>query len=254
MTDLTLNNPSVRQTLLRSRLESGEQLVAGDLANEFGISLDTIRRDLLALENGGLAQRVRGGAIPVRAAAKPYAERRSKAKANHDVLAKATLPLIKKDMTIILGGGTTLVRLAAHLEPLDNLFVITPAPAIASITLDKSIQTYLIGGQLSPWGACAVGCEAEAALGNLAADLAFPGICGLDQDFGLSMDYTEEAGMTRAMIKSANETILVCARQKVGQRARHRILPVEDITTIVTDADVPTMQPFRDAGAEIIHA
>ncbi len=254
MTDLTLNNPSVRQTLLRSRLESGEQLVAVDLANEFGISLDTIRRDLLALEDGGLARRVRGGAIPVRSAATPYTERRAEPAANHDTLAKATLPLIKSGMTIILGGGTTLVRLAAYLEPLDDLFVITPAPAIASITLEKSIQTYLVGGRLSPWGACAVGCEAEAALGNLAADLAFPGICGLDQAFGFSMDYTDEAGMTRAMIKAANEVILVCAKEKVGQRARHRILPVKDITTIVTDADAPTMQPFGDAGAEIIHA
>ncbi len=254
MTDLALNNPSVRQTLLRSRLESGEPLVAVDLADEFGISLDTIRRDLLALEDGGLAQRVRGGAIPVRSATRPYIERRAEPEIAHDLLAKATLPLIGKGATIILGGGTTLVRLAEHLEPLENLFVITPAPAIASITLEKNIQTYLVGGRLSKWGACAVGGEAEAALENLAADLAFPGICGLDQDFGFSMDHSDEASMTRAMIKAANETILVCAKEKIGQRARHRILPKEDITTIVTDADAPTMLPFGDAGAEIIHA
>ncbi|WP_319411863.1 DeoR/GlpR family DNA-binding transcription regulator [uncultured Cohaesibacter sp.] len=254
MADLTLNNPHVRQDLLLSRLEGGEQLVATQLAEEFDISIDTIRRDLLALEDRGLARRVRGGALPVRSAAIPFAQRKNEPQIEHDRLIRASLPLIHAGMSIILGGGTTQTHLAAKLEPLENLFVITPAPAIASIMLEKGIATHLVGGRMSPWGGCAVGADAEAALSNLAADLAFPAICGLDPDFGLSMDHADEASMTRCLIRAASETVLVCAAEKIGQRARHRILPIPGITKIVTDADERLMQPFKDAGAEIIHA
>nr|WP_321454841.1 DeoR/GlpR family DNA-binding transcription regulator [uncultured Cohaesibacter sp.] len=254
MPDLTLNNPLVRQDLLKTRLKSGVQLVAMDLANEFGISLDTIRRDLLALEDRGLVQRVRGGAIPVRSHSSRFTERQVGRCGDYSSIVRAALPLIKQGMTIILGGGTTLTHLADLLEPLDNLFVITPSPAIGSIMLEKGIATQLIGGRLSPWGGCAVGHEAEAALENLAADLAFPGICGLDSDFGLSMDHGDEASMTRALVAAANDTILVCSKEKIGQRARHRIMRAEGISSIVTDADESSMLPFQQAGAEIIYA
>ena len=103
MPDLTLNNPLVRQDLLKTRLKSGEQLVAMDLANEFGISLDTIRRDLLALEDRGLVQRVRGGAIPVRSHSSRFTERQVGRRGDYSSIVRAALPLIKQGMTIILG-------------------------------------------------------------------------------------------------------------------------------------------------------
>ncbi|BBI48864.1 hypothetical protein HORIV_12850 [Vreelandella olivaria] len=58
-----LNVPETRQQQLLAKLASGEQLIAQDLAVEFGVSLDTIRRDIIALEQQGKAQRVRGGAV-----------------------------------------------------------------------------------------------------------------------------------------------------------------------------------------------
>ena len=65
MPDHELNNPDVRHHLLLARLLSGEQLVAAALADELNVSPDTIRRDLMALENSGVAKRVRGGAVPL---------------------------------------------------------------------------------------------------------------------------------------------------------------------------------------------
>lgn len=62
---MELNNPDVRLGILRERIAIGASLVAQDLATEFGVSLDTIRRDLIALELAGTAKRVRGGAVPM---------------------------------------------------------------------------------------------------------------------------------------------------------------------------------------------
>ena len=253
MPDFALNNPDVRQTTLRERLEAGTQLIAAELAEEFDISLDTIRRDLLALEETGVAQRVRGGAVPVRAPTKTYLERRRRPTTDCSRIVPAALPLIKEGMTIILDGGTTLTHLAERIEPLPDLLVITSSPAIAVILMEKSIATHLIGGRLSPWGGVAVGRQAEDALGKLSADLAFVGICALEAEFGLSADKADEASAMQAMARAAQSLVLVCARDKVGRRARHHVLAVDQNAIIVTDADSQIMKPFEDSGAEIIH-
>ncbi|WP_319533117.1 DeoR/GlpR family DNA-binding transcription regulator [uncultured Cohaesibacter sp.] len=253
MVDLALNNPLTRQDLLRQRLEAGEPLIAVDLASEFDISLDTIRRDLMVLEEEGLLQRVRGGAVPIRRPSSTYKERRITPETECDALVRAALPLIREGMTIMIDGGTTLTHLARLMSPLRDLLVITPSPSVASIMLEKDITTYLVGGQVSPWGGIAVGAEAEGAIRNMAADLAFAGVCGLDAEFGLSGDHASEVGVMRAMAAAARRTVVIAAQSKLGQRARHRVLPVEDLSMIVTDADPNTMQPFRAAGVEITH-
>ncbi|PLW77778.1 DeoR/GlpR family DNA-binding transcription regulator [Cohaesibacter celericrescens] len=253
MKELALNNPLVRQDLLSQRLQEGKQLIASDLAREFDISLDTIRRDLLALEDQGLVQRVRGGAVAVRKPAATFTERLSEPPNDCSKIVPAAIPLIKEGMTIILDGGTTLAHLAELLPALPNLLVITPSPVIASILLQKNIATHLIGGRISPWGGVAVGGDAVHALGKLAADLAFIGICGLHAQFGLASDYADEADLMRAMATSADDTVLVCSKEKIGQRARHQVLSPEQLSIIITDADVATMQPFKEAGAEILH-
>ena len=73
--DPLLNTPEARQGILKGRAAEGSPLVLTHLAEEFGVSTDTIRRDLLALEAQGAVQRVRGGALPVAAPAAPMLER-----------------------------------------------------------------------------------------------------------------------------------------------------------------------------------
>ena len=253
MSELALNNPMVRQDALRKRLENGAQLVAADLACEFDISLDTIRRDLLVLEEKGYAQRVRGGAVPIAKPTQSLKQRREKPGRNIEPLAEAALPLIKDGMSILIDGGTTLEKLAERLQPSPGLLVVTPSPVIATLLLHKNTNVHLIGGRLSPWGGVAVGRDAERALSAMAVDLAFLGVCGLEASFGLSADDSDEAAMKQAMAKAARNTALICRREKVGRRARHRVLLPEQLSTIVTDADADDMHPFSEAGAEIIH-
>ena len=253
MSELPLNNPLVRQDLLRRRLQEGTQLVAADLAVEFGISLDTIRRDLLVLAEEGCAQRVRGGAVPATKPLQPLRQRRQSPDRDVSALVDAALPHIKPGMSLILDGGTTLAKLAERIDPLPGLLVITPSPILATILLDKDIPTYLLGGRISQWGGVAVGREAEHALADMAVDLAFLGVCGLDEAFGLSADDCDEAALKLAMARSARRTALICRKDKLGHKGRHRVLDPDQLSLIITDADAASMQPFRETGAEIIH-
>ena len=254
MADLELNNPFVRRKLLVARLESGQSLVASGLAEEFDVSLDTIRRDLLALEDEGLVKRVRGGAMPIRLPAAPIFQR--SAEANHparEEMAKAALALIEDGMTMVFDGGTTLQKLANHLPSLPNSLIITPSPAIAQISMANSTPTYLIGGRLCQMGGIAVGHEAESSMRNKAADVCFLGACGLEPGFGLSADDDQEAGLRRAMVEISNSNVVLATKDKFASRARHKVMDTSQLNIIITDAEKELTQGFSDEGVEVIH-
>lgn len=251
MGEPALNNPDTRQAILRSRLSRGAPLIAVALAKEFGVSTDTIRRDLLALEGGGEVRRVRGGAVPVAAPMAPLHRRRPTAAPLPDGLVKRARDQIRDGMVVLLDGGRTVLALAQDLPCLRHCLIVTPAPAAALASLSRGLETLLIGGYLSASGGIAVGADAERAIGDVAADLCLLGACGIDPDFGLSADDHAERGIKRRMAASSHRTIVLTTQDKLGRRARHRVLPCADIDQLITDAPAALTTRFAAAGVEV---
>ena len=83
------NSPEARQEALRQRLESGLSLSLTALAEEFGVSVDSARRDLKALESRGLARCIRGGALPPQPLARATLDRLPET--DHSALVTAAL-------------------------------------------------------------------------------------------------------------------------------------------------------------------
>lgn len=250
---MDLNNPDIRQSLLRERLTDGRQLVAADLATEFGISIDTVRRDLIALADAGAAVRVRGGAVPVRTPARPLHERRADRLGPSDSLITAALRAVAGARTLVLDGGLTVLALARALSPVPGLLVITPSPWVATAVAERGIPCHLLGGQLSPQGGIAVGATVEADLTGVAAEIAVLGACGLEAGFGLSSDDLLESAIKRSMAQAAARVMVLTDASKLGQRARHRTLTPEEIDMIVTDAAPELTAAFSAQGTEVIH-
>ena len=253
MDAITLNTPDMRQAVLRSRLAQGGPLVAAALAKEFGVSVDTIRRDLLALEDGGEVRRIRGGAVPVAEPAAPFHERLPAAVDLPAGIAERACAQIRDGMVVLLDGGHTVLSLAQRLPALRRCLVVTPAPAAALASLSRGMETLLIGGRLSALGGIAVGAEAERAIERIAADLCLLGACGLDPVFGLSADDYEECSIKQRMAAAAHRTIVLTTADKLGRRTRHHVLACREIDRIVTDAPPTTTGRFADAGVEIDH-
>lgn len=161
---LDLNCPQTRQSLISARLDSGQPLIATALAEELEISVDTLRRDLIALEQRGLLRRVRGGAIPVATPLPPYAVRAEAPEPALDRLASAVVPLLDGLGTVFLDGGTTMNAVASQLPETFAGLVVTPAPSVALAALARGARVHLIGGALCPDGAMATGGEAERAI------------------------------------------------------------------------------------------
>jgi DeoR/GlpR family transcriptional regulator of sugar metabolism len=249
--DTVLNSPEGRQSVLRARAAAGAPLPMAALAEEFGVSVDTIRRDLLALEAEGAIQRVRGGALPVMRPVEPLAARMRTSGAAADRIASRAMDLIEDGMVVMLDGGTTLARLAAQLPPLPNALIVTPAPAVAVATLAAGIETVLVGGQVSALGGMAVGQRACEAVSATAADLCMLGACGLEATFGLSADRLDEAAVKAAMRAASSRTAVLTDRSKLGRRARHQVVPCAELDLLVTDASPDETISFHEAGLEV---
>ena len=237
-----------RQEAISRRLASSDGLSLSELASAFDVSPDTIRRDLTELESRGLARRVRGGAVPARPA---RALRDRDAGSVPPDLPQRALEVIGDASTILLDGGTTALALSRILPPAPGRMVITPAPAIATATHARGIETVTIGGPISERGGIATGSGAENALGDIYAEIVVLGACGLEADHGLSSDDLAESRMKQAMARVARRVCILTSGAKIGRRARHRTLSPEDIDTLVTDADEAALGAFADAGIEL---
>ncbi len=249
---LDLNNPQTRQNILQERLDLGAPLVAATLAEELGISIDTVRRDLIALEQRGLVRRVRGGAIPVPQSSPPYAVRAAAPDPGIEPLADKAVLLIPGDATVFLDAGTTMNAIAARLPEGFGGLIVTPAPSVALAALTRGARVQMIGGALCPEAAMATGGDAERAVGEIAADLCFLGACGLWPEFGLSAESAAEAGVKRSMALAAARTVVVATSGKLERLGSHRVLALGEIDGLVTDGAPTLLKAFQDAGVEVI--
>ncbi len=245
---MDLNIPEIRQSLLADRLRAGQQIVAQDVAAEFGISVDTIRRDILALAAAGQAHRVRGGAVPPAA---PLHVRQKDSAPVDPTLVALVITHIDDAPTLLLDGGTTVLALVPALTVRPDRLVITPSPWVAIACQERGVGVFLLGGTLSARGGIATGAAALREVDGIAADIAVLGACGLDAGFGLSSDDHAEALMKQAMQHAAAQTIVVTDAQKLGRKARHHTLHLNQIDHIFTNTRGDHSAALAAAGAEI---
>ncbi|TQK42463.1 DeoR family transcriptional regulator [Streptomyces sp. SLBN-118] len=250
--------PERQQRILELAQERGRVDVPS-LAEEFGVTQETIRRDLSALDRAGLLRRVHGGALPGGGLRlEPgLAERDSTAAADKDRIAKAALALLPEEGSLLLDAGTTVSRLAAQL-PLDStLTVVTNAlPVAARLAEHPQLNLHLVGGRLRHRTQAAVDAWALRDLADLDADMAVIATNGFSPEAGLSTPDLAEAAVKRAMVASARQVVLIADSSKYGARYFARFATWAQVDVLVTDSGLTDEQAAEIAalGPEVIRA
>eukprot|EP01042_Synura_sphagnicola_P010848 gene10848-13893_t len=140
---------SQRKALILSRLRETGRAVAKELAEEWRLSEDTIRRDMRDMAAAGLLQRVHGGALPLSPDLPDYTARKSRATAEKQALAAAAVALIHPGQMVFLDGGTTNAEIARRLPQNAGLTLVTHSPTIAAEMEPRAdVDVILIGGKL----------------------------------------------------------------------------------------------------------
>ena len=145
-----------RRDLLVARLRRDGKLVARDLAQELGLSEDSVRRDLREMAAAGLCQRVYGGALPVSPALGTLTARTLVAPDSKRRVAARAAQLITPGTTVILDSGTTAIAVTEELRPDLAATVITHSPTTAAALIDHpSVDVFILGGRLFKHSAAA---------------------------------------------------------------------------------------------------
>lgn len=237
------------------------RVAVSDVAATFGVTTETVRRDLAQLERAGLLRRVHGGAVPTTALAlaePALGDRDTAQAAQKDRIARAAVELVPASGgSIALDAGTTTGRLAALLPTDRQLLVITHAvPIAARLAGVPGIALHVLGGVVRGATQAAVGPDTVAALHDLRPDVAFVGTNALLPGHGLSTPNADEAAVKRALVRSGRQVVVLADSSKVGREHLIRFAAIDEVDVLVTDEGVSDLavRALEDAGVDVVIA
>ncbi len=235
-----------RFELIRLAKREG-QLSIAQLSSQFGVSADTIRRDLDLLSIRGLVRRTHGGAVPADFLTQTECgpdQRTGVRTAEKTRIAKCAVALIKNGESLILNGGSTTRLFASELSGKRDLTVVTNALAVPPVLPRQAVRDIvLLGGEYRPESNTTVGSIAFCGAVPVNTDTAIVGVGGIAQD-GLYTSLLQDATMTGNMIAHARRTIVLADSTKFGRRLLGHIASLDKIDILVTDA-APPRELFR---------
>ena len=216
--------------------DEGKVTVDG-LAERFGVSVQTIRRDLTDLANAGRLTRVHGGAIlPSGIRNIVYEERRQLNSAAKEAMAQRCAQMIPNDACIFLSIGTSTEALARELTGHENLIVVTNNMNVAQILgANRQCQIVVTGGILRQADGGLTGEQAAAALDRFKFDIAVIGCSGIDPDGDLLDFDQQEVIVSQRALNRARSSILLADASKFSRAAPVCITSIGMLDTVVTD-------------------
>ncbi len=248
-----------RQEKIKQILIERKQISCPEICDIFGVSIETVRRDLAALEKKGVIKRIYGGAVLMDNSSspnpiKPWNTRVILNRAEKVNIAKEMLSYIHDNMTIALDSGTTILEIARLLDRRKNLKIITNDIHIASELSQNTDHTiYFIGGTLKKDDKITTGFLTTEFLKNfsridaviLAADGFIDGIGDFNKDMG---------ALKTAMIEKSDRVYAVIDHTKFMIPTLYKVCGLKDLDLVITGVCAPkeAIETLRLAGVEVV--
>jgi len=240
--------------ILSAAREAGRVTVVG-LARRFGVTLQTIRRDLGALCEAGLLDRTHGGAmLPSGITNIGYEARRRVAAGAKDAIGREAASLVLPGASLFLNIGTTTEAVARALMETPNLMVVTNNLNVAQILSGHpSAEVIVTGGRLRRVDGGLTGDLAVETIRRFKVDLAIIGCSALDAA-GDILDFdADEVRVSREILSRARAAVLVADATKLTRSAPVRIAGLADLDRWITDAEPgPSVRQAADAAGTAI--
>jgi DeoR family transcriptional regulator, fructose operon transcriptional repressor len=232
-----------RQQAIADLVTRNHRVSVSAAAETFGVTTETVRRDLALLERQGLVHRVHGGAVPagtLTTVEPGLPERDLAATDQKNRIARAALDLLPASGgSLLLDAGTTTQRLAAIL-PRESMFTVVTNAATIVTTLVSGAQppgvdVRLLGGRIRSASLAGVGPQTLEALAQIRVDVAFIGTNGISLVHGLSTPDHDEAAVKSAMVTAGRRVVVLTDSRKFGRESLVRFARLDQIDAVVTD-------------------
>lgn len=209
------------------------------LADEFGVSTETVRRDVDELTSSGMLSRTYGGAVAAGIASEPgIIERANTLVAERERIARAAERLVEEGEVLMIDAGSTALHLARRLAASGKrLSVLTNCIGVATaLAAAETVRVVMCPGDYVRREGGVFGAETIEFLKRFHASRAVIGASGLTVEGATEVD-SAAAWVKRTMLERADRRMLVLDRSKFDQRRLEVVAPLGRFDDIVTDAE-----------------
>ena len=226
-----------RQNQILALVNAHRSITAAEIQRRLNVSHETVRRDLLALEQRQQVRRTHGGAVAVESGEPALAIRQVINAEGKRAIGRRVAEIIPDGAAVMLGGGTTVQSVSEALTIRSGLTVVTNCIASCLKLIGRNAnRVHLLGGEVQLQNQSTLGRDAIEMLGKYYAGFAVIGAGGISPR-GEIMDYSrEEAELYALMMQSAKTVIVLADHSKFGRIAPVRVKGLDAATYLVTDA------------------
>jgi DeoR/GlpR family transcriptional regulator of sugar metabolism len=225
-----------------------------DLAKRLGVSESTVRRDLDYLEEVGTAKRTHGGVFYTGPSPKlPHFDERQPAQWDQKRrIAREAVKLIEDGDTVLLDGGSTTYEVAQLLVGRPLQIVTNSLPVANLFASNADHDLVLLGGYVYPRTGVALGPYANEMLAKLSVRRTIMSVAGVTErgffNSNLLLVETE-----RAMMRAADEVIVVADSSKFGRQCLAHLCGLEEVQHMVVDDGISSewRKRIESAGPEL---
>lgn len=244
-----------RQQIILEKLGTDKKVTLVDLGQMLDVSYDSVRRDVIELEDKGLLKKVHGGAI-----AHSYLSMKSNkgsgvVNAEFVTIGKKALKLIENNKIILMDGGTTNFYIAEQFPKNLEITVVTNNPHLASVLSEHpQIDVILLGGTFYKRYQITLGSKTIQDLENIQADLYFMGTNSISMESGLAIRHYEESILKQKMMSISRKTVACVLEEKINREENYKVCNFAELDFLITslNSSDDQLKGFRDKGVEII--
>ena len=236
---------SRRKAIVTQLEERGGASVA-ELAERFGVSPLTIRRDLDYLEERGLVSRQYGRATIVNTLGRPSGSRRILAKR---AIARAAAGFVEDGDAIFLNASSTALDMIKYIEA-DDVSIITNNAKVMLLEGPLRVTVLLTGGAAMPPRASLTGQLALDTIGRYEAAKCFVGCSGISARAGLTSNTANEPPVDALMLQRSRRRFVLLDSSKLGAELTYHVADAREAGTLITDdgATDGQVQELYEAG------
>jgi len=247
-------NPNPRQVLLLDEVRSRGSVSVEALAEQFGVTLQTVRRDVKLLSDAGLLARFHGGVrVPSSTTENiAYRQRQLLNQQAKQRIARAVAAAVPDGCSMIINIGTTTEAIARELLHRKGLRVITNNLNVAAILSDNpECEVIVAGGIVRSRDRGIVGEATVDFIHQFKVDIGLIGISGIEADGSLrDFDY-REVKVARAIIEHSREVWVAADHSKFNRPAMVELARFDQIDMLFTDLAPPPPFPALLAAAGV---
>lgn len=238
-----------RHRKIKDQLAAHGRVSVDRIVEDFGVSRETVRRDLMEMELAGELRRVRGGAVPVTREDTTFGIRVTLRLQEKRAIAARALGLLQNGMTIFMDAGSTSTTMAEALagpNGLTDMTFLTNSVDVARLLTDpaRRFRAVMLAGEFKHDPQETFGSATINDIHRYRADVALLAPWGVDAEMGAMNYFLHGAEIARAMIRNSEKVVILADHSKVGAPARSVFCPVAEMDHLIVDAKARSRPGF----------